>query len=380
MRNKTILILLVGLLFFVHINYAGAKENVPFAVSGQGAILMEQESGRVLYGKNEHQPLKIASITKIMTAILAIESGKLDETVVVSKGAEGTEGSSLYLVAGEKLTLEDLVYGLMLRSGNDAAMAIAEYVGGSAEGFVYLMNQKAEEIGMSNTLFRNPHGLDTHPDHLSTAFDMALLTRYAMENERYKKVSSTKDYRTKGDYVRVFHNKNRLLTEKYTYSTGGKTGYTKLAKRTLVSTASKDGLDLITVTLNDSNDWDDHMNLFNWGFDHFEIKTLVESGKLTSKTDVFYEGKLNVPHTVKFPLSKQESNELHSSLTLIEPPQNGMFTSTQLTEPVGKLSFTINGEEIESTPLYYDKPQVEEKTFLQKMKQLFSFIAGVNPS
>ncbi len=242
------------------------------------------------------------------------------------------------------------------------------------------MNQKAEEIGMSNTLFRNPHGLDTHSDHLSSAFDMALLTKYAMENETYKKVSSTKDYRTKGDHVRVFHNKNRLLTEKYTYSTGGKTGYTKLAKRTLVSTASKDGLDLITVTLNDSNDWDDHMNLFNWGFDHFEIKTLVEAGKLTSKTDVFYEGKLNVPHAVKFPLSKQESSELHSSLTLLEPPHAGTFTSTQLTEPVGKLSFTINGEEIESTPLYYDEPQGEKKTFWQKMKQLLSFIAGVNPS
>ncbi len=128
MRNKMVLSVLVWLLFFVHIDYAGAKENVPFAVSGQGAILMEQESGRVLYAKNEHQPLKIASITKIMTAILAIESDKIDETVVVSKEAEGTEGSSLYLVAGEKLTLEDLVYGLMLRSGNDAAMAIAEHV------------------------------------------------------------------------------------------------------------------------------------------------------------------------------------------------------------------------------------------------------------
>ncbi len=159
-------------------------------------------------------------------------------------------------------------------------MAIAEHVGGSTEGFVYLMNEKAEEIGMTNSLFRNPHGLDTHPDHLSSAYDMALLTQYAMENDTYRKIASTKVHRSQGENVRVFHNKNRLLTEKYSYSTGGKTGYTKLAKRTLVSTASKDGLDLITVTLNDPNDWDDHMNLFNWGFDQFILETLAKKRRV----------------------------------------------------------------------------------------------------
>lgn len=378
MMKKTIVYcLLVGFLFFFQSSEALANKPATFPVSGQAAILMEQSSGRVLYSKNEHQPLKIASITKIMTAILAIESGKLDETVTVSKRAEGTEGSSLYLVAGEKLTLRDLVYGLMLRSGNDAAIAIAEHVGGSVEGFVFLMNEKAEEIGMSNTLFRNPHGLDTDEDHLSSAYDMALLTQYAMENEEYRDVSSTKDYRSKGDKVRVFHNKNRLLTEKYSYSTGGKTGYTKLAKRTLVSTASKDGLDLIAVTLNAPDDWDDHMHMFNWGFEHYSLERLVSKGKLQSKVDPFYEGNLYVPYDVVYPLTTEEKSQLQSALTLKNPPERGKFTDRELLDPIGKLAFTVDGKTIESIPLYYQAQEEEQVSLFQKIGRLLTFIIGV---
>ncbi|WP_062747894.1 D-alanyl-D-alanine carboxypeptidase family protein [Shouchella tritolerans] len=379
MKKTIVHCLLVGFLFFFQSSEALANEPATFPVSGQAAILMEQSSGRVLYSKNEHQPLKIASITKIMTAILAIESGKLDETVTVSKRAEGTEGSSLYLVAGEKLTLRDLVYGLMLRSGNDAAIAIAEHVGGSVEGFVFLMNEKAEEIGMSNTLFRNPHGLDTDADHLSSAYDMALLTQYAMGNEEYRDISSTKDYRSKGEKVRVFHNKNRLLTEKYSYSTGGKTGYTKLAKRTLVSTASKDGLDLIAVTLNAPDDWDDHMHMFNWGFEHYSLERLVSKGKLKSKVDPFYEGNLYVPYDVVYPLTTEEKSQLQSALTLKNPPKRGKFTDQELLDPIGKLAFTVDGKTIESIPLYYQAQEEEHVSLFQKIGRLLTFIIGVRP-
>ncbi|MCR1289301.1 D-alanyl-D-alanine carboxypeptidase family protein [Shouchella clausii] len=379
MKKTIVHCLLLGFLFFFQSSEALANEPATFPVSGQAAILMEQSSGRVLYSKNEHQPLKIASITKIMTAILAIESGKLDETVTVSKRAEGTEGSSLYLVVGEKLTLRDLVYGLMLRSGNDAAIAIAEHVGGSVEGFVFLMNEKAEEIGMSNTLFRNPHGLDTDEDHLSSAYDMALLTQYAMENEEYREISSTKDYRSKGDKVRVFHNKNRLLTEKYSYSTGGKTGYTKLAKRTLVSTASKDGLDLIAVTLNAPDDWDDHMHMFNWGFEHYSLERLVSKGKLKSKVDPFYEGNLYVPYDVVYPLTTEEKSQLQSALTLKNPPKRGKFTDQELLDPIGKLAFTVDGKTIESIPLYYQAQEEEHVSLFQKIGRLLTFIIGVRP-
>ncbi len=167
------------ILSFVLINFPD-KTEASVSVSARNAVLIEQNSGRVLFEKNAHEVRRIASITKIMTAILAIESGEMNDMVTVSDRAIRAEGSSIYLKAGEKIKLEDLVYGLMLRSGNDAAVAIAEHVGGSLEGFVFLMNQKAEEIGMSHTHFANPHGLDDSKDHYSTAYDMAVLTRYAM--------------------------------------------------------------------------------------------------------------------------------------------------------------------------------------------------------
>ena len=187
-----------------------SKASLP--VSAHSAILMDQDSGRVLYEENAHEKSRIASITKIMTAILAIESGKLDHTVTISLNAVGTEGSSLYLKKGEKITLKNLVYGLMLRSGNDAAVAIAEEVGGSLDGFVWMMNQKAEEIGMKDSHFSNPHGLDNTKSHYSTAYDMALLTRYAMKNETYRVISGTKKHRatnTEESWDYIWKNKNR---------------------------------------------------------------------------------------------------------------------------------------------------------------------------
>ena len=201
-----------------------------------------------------------------MTAIIAIESGKMKEKVTVSREAIYTEGSSIYLEQGEKMTLEDLVYGLMLRSGNDAAVAIAEHVGGSVEGFVYLMNEKAKWLGMTNTHFDNPHGLDSD-NHYSSAYDMAILMRYAMNNEKYREISGTSSYKSeRRTYSWI--NKNKLLTQYYEYCTGGKTGFTKKTGRTLVSTASKDGMDLIAVTLNAPDDWKDHIHMYEWGFEN----------------------------------------------------------------------------------------------------------------
>ncbi len=165
-RKVYIYSLLIVVLLF---SLVSVKVQAAPSVSSQRAILMDQETGRVLYEKDADEKSRIASITKIMTAILAVESGKLDRDVTVSDDAVRTEGSSLYLKAGEKIKLEDLVYGLMLRSGNDAAVTIADYVGGSLDGFVYMMNEKAQEIGMENTHFSNPHGLDDHEDHYSTA-------------------------------------------------------------------------------------------------------------------------------------------------------------------------------------------------------------------
>ncbi|GAA5415411.1 D-alanyl-D-alanine carboxypeptidase DacB [Paraliobacillus ryukyuensis] len=260
--EKKIVIIMVCLMF-ISPTSSMAKPDV----TARNAILINQENGEVLYEKAAHDQHLIASITKIMTAIIAIESGKLDEEVTISHEAAYTEGSSIYLKEGEKVKLRDLVYGLILRSGNDAATAIAEHVGGSVEGFAYLMNEKAAWLGMNESHFDNPHGLDSET-HYSSAYDMAVLTKYAMNNDTFVEITGAKSYHSeKRKYA--WGNKNKLLTQYYPYTIGGKTGYTKAAGRTLVSIAKKDNTTLIVVTLQDPDDWKDHIRLYNWGFDHY---------------------------------------------------------------------------------------------------------------
>ncbi|MCF6137627.1 D-alanyl-D-alanine carboxypeptidase family protein [Pseudalkalibacillus berkeleyi] len=341
-------------------------------VHAQGAILMEQDSGRVLYGKREHEKMRIASITKIMTAILAIESGKMDETAKVTERATLAEGSSIYLKKNEKIKLEHLVYGLMLRSGNDSAVAIAEHVGGSLEGFVYLMNAKAEEIGMKNSYFSNPHGLDDSEHHYSTAYDMALLTRYAMSNSEYRKIAGTSKYRAPQDgekWDRIWTNKNKLL-RMYKYSTGGKTGFTSLAKRTLVSTAAKDGLELVAVTLNDGNDWNDHMNLFNWAFSHYDFVSIVQKGKISGLENKHYKGKVEAARTFSYPLTEEERSLVKNEITLIQPPDKGKWKNPP--SRVGTLKVYLNNQQIGVLPLYMKGTyeELEEETFWNTVKDV----------
>ena len=244
------------------------------SISAHNSVLMELSTGRVLFDKRAHERQSVASLTKVMTAIIAIESDQFSEQVTTSRRAIYTTGSSIYLEQGEKMTLEDLTYGLMLRSGNDAAVAIAEHIGGSVEGFVHLMNEKAQWIGMTNTNFANPHGLEDE-DHYSSAYDLALLMRYAMNNETFRKISATKSYRSNNRSYYWF-NKNKLLTQFYEYCTGGKTGFTKKAGRTLVTTAKHNNMELVAVTLNAPNDWQDHIHLYDWGFNNFEL-TLIDN-------------------------------------------------------------------------------------------------------
>jgi D-alanyl-D-alanine carboxypeptidase (penicillin-binding protein 5/6) len=348
-------------------------------VSAKSAILIEQESGRVLFGKNENQQRRIASITKILTAIIAIESGKLDDIVTVSKRAEGTEGSSLYLEAGYKIKLGDLVYGLMLRSGNDGAVAIAEYVGGSLEGFVFLMNQKAQEIGMTNSVFANPHGLDDHENHYSTAYDMAKLTQYAMQNEIYREIVGTKVHRAENpneSWDWVWRNKNKLLTQLYENSTGGKTGYTKRAKRTLVSTAQKDGVNLIAVTLDAPDDWNDHISMFEWAFDNYELKKIVKEGKFDDVEHEFYKDKLYLKRDFYYPLMDKEEEDLTIEIKVIEPKPEWKDDDEAIPEKVGTMEIKLANETIGELPIYYEDEAVrkEDSWFSIFIKLFFPFL------
>ncbi|MFE8703003.1 D-alanyl-D-alanine carboxypeptidase family protein [Cytobacillus sp. FJAT-54145] len=343
---------------------ASSQTNVGHAISAKGAILMEQESGRVLYERNAHTQMRIASITKIMTAILAIESGKLEEEVEISERAARTEGSSLYIKPGDKVKLIELTYGLMLRSGNDSAVAIAEHVSGSVEDFVKIMNKKAKEIGMKNTIFANPHGLDDHENHYSTAYDMALLTQYAMKNETFAKVTGTKQYKCES-LNSTWNNKHRLVTGLYKYTTGGKTGYTRRAKRTLVSTAEKDGLKLIVVTINDRNDWKDHMSLFNQGFSTYESVKIIDHNDEIN-VDSSLVGNVYTKEDFIFPLKGEE----REGISLKVVPKKGKDTN----KPVGKVEVYLKDELIGELDFYVKQPfkeEPEEKGLWDKIKSIF---------
>ena len=229
--------------------------------SATAAILVDETSGQVLYEKNADQKMRIASTTKIMTALVAIRDGNLSDVVTVSRHAASVEGSSMYLKSGEELTLETLLYGLLLSSGNDAATAIAEHIAGSEAAFAERMNETARDLGMTNSSFANPHGLDAE-GHYSTARDMAALGNAAMEMPVFRRIASTRSI-TIGSRTLTNHNK---LLGTLEGCVGLKTGYTRAAGRTLVTCVERDGRRLIAVTLQDGNDWEDHRSLYEYGF------------------------------------------------------------------------------------------------------------------
>ncbi|WP_307891882.1 D-alanyl-D-alanine carboxypeptidase family protein [Bacillus swezeyi] len=368
-------VIIIFVLFFSSFQIVKAE---PFiSVSARSAIVIDGHSGRVLFAKDEHEKRRIASITKIMTAILAVESGKLEETVTVSGRAAGTEGSSVYLKSGQKVKLKDLVYGLMLRSGNDAAVAIAEHVGGSLEGFVYMMNQKAADLGMENTVFHNPHGLDDHKELYSTAYDMALLTKYAMTNQTYRKIAGTKRYKAE-TMQGIWKNKNKLLTGLYRYSTGGKTGYTKLAKRTLVSTSSKDGTDLIAVTINAPDDWNDHINMFNYVYEHYKTYVIAKKGDIPKLKDSFYGSKAFIKRDVTYLLNDEEKEEVKIDIELLKPKKSWRKNEKAIPDIIGNLKVMLGGKTIADLPVYYENERNKKpkKSFLETFKSVFKKASG----
>lgn len=371
-------ILLLTVIFFAAnllISTNGQVASAAPGVSANNAVLIEQSTGRVLFEKDAHSQESIASITKIMTAIIAIESGKMKEKVTVSREAIYTEGSSIYLEQGEKMTLEDLVYGLMLRSGNDAAVAIAEHVGGSLDGFVYLMNEKAKWLGMENTHFDNPHGLDSD-NHYSSAYDMAILTQYAMNNEKYREISGTTSYKSDGRTY-SWINKNKLLTQYYEYCTGGKTGFTKKTGRTLVSTASKDGMDLIAVTLNAPDDWKDHMSLYEWGFENFDMKTLTDKGEVKFNLIDLNKSQIGfLRDKIHYPLSDDEEDIVTFKNYILKDVDTSSGDNI-----IGKKVFYLNDKEITETPIYAVEDSVSsdanKKSFMSEILSFYKKVTGM---
>ena len=332
--------------------------------SARCAILMDTDSNRVLYEKNIHEVRSVASISKIMTAVVAIESNKLDDVVTIGEEINTAYGSAIYIKEGEKLTLRDLLYGLMLRSGNDAALAIAKYVGGSVENFVKLMNEKAKSLKMYNTTFNNPSGLDQEKGNYSTAYDMALLSSYAINLDEYKTITSTKKYTLKTNKnTYSWINKNKLLSI-YKYTTGGKTGFTEIAKRTLVSTASKNNVNLVVVTLNDGNDWQDHQNLFEYGFNNYTNIQILKKGKINIYNEKYYSDyELYIKNDYNYLLSNNEKNSLTLKYDLER--KRKIINNSE----IGVLSVYLGELKIHEEAIYINEKEKQEKSLFKKIKE-----------
>ncbi len=288
-----------------------------WAISAQMAVVMDLNSGRVLYELNGHEERLIASITKIMTCLITIMYSDLNKTVIVDEDVLKAYGSSVYLEVGEEIKLKDLLYGLMLRSGNDAAVAIANTVAGSTENFVYLMNEYAKTIGMKNTHFVNPHGLDVNGvGNTSTAYDMALLTKVAMQNETFKEIFGTQKYTAKSNLKTYnWEGKNKLFSM-YKYTTGGKTGYTEAAHRTLVTTASLDHKDLVIVTLNDGNDFNDHKSLYETYFNKYNAVKVIDKNDFKIDDNYYKNVDFYVKNDYYALVTKEEEKDLKIDIIL----------------------------------------------------------------
>lgn len=288
-------------------------------------IVYDANSSEILEGKDYEDAYSVASISKIMTAVLALESSSLFEIVTVDDIIYSIEGSSLYLHVGDQITVIDLVYGLLLRSGNDAAVLIAENIAGSVEKFVEMMNAKAEAIGMKNTVFHNPSGLDIFDEgNLSSCLDMARLMAYCLDNELFREIAATKNYRSplKGNWV----NKNKLL-QTYEYCIGGKTGYTKKAKRTLVTAGEKEGQKLIVVTFSCGNDFEVHRNLYEHYFNDFTYLVFLYRGKNFIDDYCIYSEKvvgMRLDKSVKKGVKIYYLNPILNRLTIRFVDENGV--------------------------------------------------------
>lgn len=269
-----------------------------YSTSATSTTLIDTASNRTIYANNENEIRSVASISKIMTAILAIESNKLDDDVIIKDYVSKAYGSGIYIKIGEKLKLIDLVYGLLLRSGNDAALAIANTVSNSEEEFVNLMNKKAKELNMKDTTFNNPSGLDgkVMKGNFSTSHDMAILMSYCMKNETFRKITKTSSYKLNTNMNNYYWvNKNKLLRN-YKYANGGKTGFTEIAKRTLITSAKKGNTELVVVTLNDGNDFSDHKRLYEEAFKEYKTIKIIKKGYIQIPDEKFYK---NVKFYVK---------------------------------------------------------------------------------
>ena len=318
--------------------------------SAHSAVLIDADSGLIMYEKNAYERMPMASTTKIMTALVALENADMNTEVEVPSGAVGVEGSSVCLKAGETMPLGELLYAMMLESANDAAAAIAITVGGSIEEFALMMNERAQSLGLTDTSFANPHGLDAE-NHYTTAHDLAIIAAEALKNETFAEMVSTYKHRIpmeSGGY-RYLMNHNKML-RLYDGAIGVKTGFTKKSGRCLVSAAERDGLKLVAVTLSAPDDWRDHTAMLDYGFENYEHRTLASVGEFAFTLECIGKkvSHLSVTNAEAAEVClKKDSGNIKQTVYL----PRFVWAPVNSGDLLGRIDFTLDGKIIASVPL-----------------------------
>ena len=332
-----------------------------FTDTAKSTVVMDIDSGRVLYQKNMNERRLIASTTKIMTFLIAVENGKLNDIYKVGDEVLSMYGTNIYLEVGEEMKLKDLLYGLILRSGNDSSEVIANNVCKSEEEFVGLMNEKAKSLGMKNTVFNNPHGLDEKTKNYSTSYDMALLSSYIYKKSSfYRKVTSTYKYEvTSNNKSYLWYNRNKFL-KMYKYSTGGKTGYTPSAGKTLVSTSLKDDLRLTIVSLKDPNHYQNHKELYEYIYSKYKSYTILDKDKF-SYDDFLGNDRVYIKKSFKYPLTEKEKEKVRTVLKInnISGYSNG--------DKVGNIDIYLGNSIIGNIDVFVETKKEKKEGFFSKL-------------
>lgn len=383
--NKTLALLLACMIWFSVFAYGDdINEELPASslfeemsveafngekpsINARSAIVMDFDSGRVLYEKNAHIKRPMASTTKVMTAIVALENGNLEDMVTVSRRAASIHGSVIDLANGEIVSLRELMYGLLMRSGNDAAIAIAEHIAGSVEAFAEMMNSKAKEIGALNTQFTSPHGLDD-TGHYSTAYDMALITRYALTNPVFNEIVRTQSIQVG---KRMMTNTNEMLMS-YEGADGVKTGYTGKAGRCLITSATRDGRRFISVVLfcdSRSQRALSSKKILDYAFENYTQHTLIKSEYIGS-LPVYRGFEDNVPvyveKNITMPVTEAEKGKLHTRVSMLK----GIHAPVKQKQIVGTVSIYL-GDEILCESVIRAGKEIKQKTILQYVLDVF---------
>lgn len=367
---KKIIAFLICIFIVSSFTVCAFAEEMPSTDGAEGMILMEGDTGRILMKKDEFKRLPMASTTKVMTAVIVIENCDLDEVVTVSKNAANVEGSSIWLYEGEHMTVEDMLYGLMLSSGNDAAIALAEHTAGSVENFAQMMNEKARQLGLKNTNFVNPNGLQNE-NHYTCAYDLAIITSYAMNNDIFRKIVNTKQKEISWEnheYNRVLTNKNKNLWA-LDGANGVKTGYTIAAGRCFVASANRHGMELIYVCLDDYDMFEDSRKAIEYGFENYENVNIVKKGDYFGKATV----ENGIEGTVKavsmdnavYTLNSSEAENIEKKTVIFD----NITAPVQKYDIIGKTDIYISGELVKSVPLAAEK-SVPENSYSLNLKKV----------